>query len=83
MALAAGISNVTLTGSWLSDAAGQGVVEYVRVSPVGPMLPMVFTPTTLDDRFHVGLTYRSNLIDDEPPKKFSRRFSPGFVSCRG
>ena len=74
MALAAGISNVNLTGSWLSDVAGQGVVEYVRVSPVGPMLPMVFTPTTLDDRFHVGLTYRSNLIDDERAEKILAAF---------
>ena len=40
------------------------LMNYIRVSPTGPMLPLVFTTTTLGNRFHVALTRRDDLIDD-------------------
>jgi hypothetical protein len=34
------------------------VLDYVRVSPCGPMMPLVFTPTTLGKQLNFGLTCR-------------------------
>jgi hypothetical protein len=61
--LAAGISNVNLTTSWVGRYAPSPIVDYVRVSPTGPMTPLAMTTTTVNDRFHIGLTYRTGLID--------------------
>ena len=61
--LAAGISNVDLTPTWVGRDRTGRVLDYVRVSPTGPMAPLAMTTTTLGDRFHLGLTYRTGLID--------------------
>ena len=63
MPLAGGVSNVDLTRTWVGRYAPATVTDYVRVSPTGPMGPLAMTTTTLGDRFHVGLTYRTGLID--------------------
>ena len=64
MPLAGGVSNVDLTGTWVGRDATGLVMDYVRVSPTGPMAPLVMTTTTVGRRFHLGLTYRTGLIDD-------------------
>ncbi len=61
--LAAGISNVDLSRSWVGAYAPSLIADYVRVSPTGPMAPLAMTTTTLGDQFHLGLTYRTGLID--------------------
>jgi NRPS condensation-like uncharacterized protein len=60
----AGISNVNLTGSWADQekmpATGQAMVlDYFRISPVGPLVPLVFTFTTIRDRLSLCVTYRT------------------------
>jgi hypothetical protein len=64
--LAGGISNVNLNRSWAADFYPSPLLDYIRVSPTGPMMPLVFTPTTLGDHLHFGLTYRPSLI--APPQ---------------
>lgn len=61
--LCGGISNVDLSQSWAADVSPAPLLEYIRVSPTGPMIPLAFTPTTMGARFHLGLTYRSGIID--------------------
>lgn len=61
--LSAGISNVNLTREW--SARLGSLRAYTRVSPLGPMLPIVFTPTTLGESFNLGYTYRSGIVPDE------------------
>lgn len=63
-ALAAGISNVTLHNTWAAELHPHIMREYIRVSPTGPLTPLVVTPTTLGDNLHVGVTTRRALIDD-------------------
>jgi hypothetical protein len=62
MPLLAGISNVNMTGSWADQEVAPpdrpAVLDYFRVSPVGPLLPLVFTLTTLRDRLSLNVTYR-------------------------
>lgn len=52
----AGLSNVKLSGSWASSAPG--LLDYWRFSPAGPLAPLIFSPTTLDDRFSLAVTWR-------------------------
>lgn len=62
MPLAAGISNVNMNPTWASRYFPSPLLDYIRISPTGPMIPLAFTPTTLGDRFHLGLSYRSAVI---------------------
>jgi hypothetical protein len=63
MPLAAGISNLDLSRSWVARYAPSVITDYVRVSPTGPMGPLAMTTTTMGDRFQLGLTHRTGLID--------------------
>lgn len=62
MPLAAGISNVNMNSTWAGRYFPSPLLDYIRVSPTGPMIPLTFTPTTLGDRFHLGLSYRGAVI---------------------
>jgi hypothetical protein len=72
-----------MTGTWADaskaarDAAAGGdeprVLDYLRISPVGPLIPVVFTLTTIGGRLSLCVTYRttafhadrlSSLVDD-------------------
>jgi hypothetical protein len=64
MPMAAGLSNVTLNDAWPAAHHPRPLVEYFRVSPTSPLLPIVFTPTTLGDRLNLGVTRLSALIDE-------------------
>jgi hypothetical protein len=68
--LVAGISNVNMTGSWADSKAGQipapvegargpRVVDYLRISPAGPLIPLVFTLTTIRGQMSLCVTYRT------------------------
>jgi hypothetical protein len=82
--LAGGISNVNLNRTWAAefhddsrqpDDARKPLLDYVRVSPTGPMMPLVFTPTTLGDHLHVGVTYRPSLIAPERACEMAKQFT--------
>src|SRR5262249_33730641 len=62
---AGGISNVNLNDTWFAAPRAAGLVlDYVRISPTGPMVPVVLSVTTLGDDMRVSMTYRSNLMND-------------------
>ncbi len=52
---AAGLSNVNLTGSWIEHS---GIVEFRRVGPTGPVVPLVLMITTLHGRIFIDVTFR-------------------------
>ena len=62
--LAAGISNVNLHRGWPATLHPNPIRAYTRVSPLGPMLPLVFTPTTLGDSLHLGVTHRTSVVSE-------------------
>lgn len=74
MPLAGGISNVNLNPTWAVKYHPDPLLEYIRVSPTGPMVPLVFTTTTLGDNLAFGLTYRSALFSDELAEKIAATF---------
>jgi NRPS condensation-like uncharacterized protein len=73
-ALAAGISNVNLNRDWPSRYYPSPLLEYVRVSPVGPLLPVVFTPTTHGNTLNFGLTCRQSVIPRGQEKPLAEMF---------
>lgn len=60
--LAGGISNVNLNRDWPVRYHPRPLLDYVRVSPCGPMMPIVLTPTTLGQNLNIGMTYRSKVL---------------------
>ncbi len=57
--LSAGLSNVRLDARWFGDG-GDRVLDYIRISPTGPALPLVLTPTTIENRLNLAVTYRES-----------------------
>ncbi len=57
--LAAGLSSLKLTTLWFG-AAGDRILDYIRVSPPGPSLPCVLTPTSFGERLNLALTYHES-----------------------
>jgi hypothetical protein len=74
MPLAGGISNVNLNRTWAARYHPDPLLEYIRVSPTGPMVPLVFTPTTLGGQLHFGLTHRCAVITDAIAQQMAARF---------
>ncbi|MGH7214372.1 MAG: hypothetical protein ACREIT_06385, partial [Tepidisphaeraceae bacterium] len=72
--LAGGISNVNLNRTWAADYHPDPLIDYMRVSPTGPMMPLVFTTTTLGKRFHFGLTRRASIINDDAANAIASSF---------
>ena len=78
--LVAGISNVNMTGSWADSKSDPGpageagmegmgggarVLDYLRISPAGPLIPLVFTLTTIRGRLSLCVTYRTTSFRPE------------------
>ncbi len=72
--LCAGISNVNLNGSWVQQYHPDPLLEYIRVSPTGPMMPVVFTTTTLGDQLHFGLSTRDAIVPPDEAQKLADVF---------
>ena len=74
--IVAGISNVDLTGSWADQdqAATHNattLLDYFRVSPAGPLLPLVFTLTTIRSRLTLGVTYRTTAFSKKEAQRIA------------
>lgn len=63
--LSGGLSSVNMTPGWAGLAHPSPLAAYHRVSPTGPMLPLVLTPTTLGETLRVCCTYRTALMGRE------------------
>jgi hypothetical protein len=74
MPLAGGISNVNMNRTWAAAYHPHPLLEYVRVSPTGPMVPLVFSMTTIGKELLLGLTYRSALFSDDLAKTIAENF---------
>lgn len=50
------VSNVKLGAPWFTGAS-ERILDYIRISPTGPALPLVLTPTTFGDKLNLSLVY--------------------------
>ena len=67
--MAAGLSNVNLNGSWPERLCPTPLLQYIRVSPTGPMAPLVLTTTTLRSHMQMVMTYRSGLLSEDDAER--------------
>jgi len=71
--LIAGVSNVNLTSTWVGER-GDLIAGYRRVSPTGPLAPVVFAVTTLGDDLQLSITHRSALLGTEQARELGNAF---------
>jgi hypothetical protein len=62
MPTAGGLSNVNMNDTWAAQYQPDPIQEYWRISPTGPMVPLVFSTTTLGSRLTVALTCRDGMM---------------------
>jgi hypothetical protein len=62
MPLAAGLSSVHLRAE---DTFGPEVLDYVRISPTGPIAPAVLSTTEMNGKLSLALTYRPSVVSDQ------------------
>ncbi len=69
----AGVSNVNLNHTWAAHHP-ELVVRYRRISPTGPLAPVVFSVTTLGDDLQLSLTYRGALLTRDQAQELADAF---------
>jgi NRPS condensation-like uncharacterized protein len=69
MPVAAGISNVNMNRHFAGQHHPSPILDYVRVAPTGPMLPLLVTTTTLGANLNFTLTRQRSAIDDAAAQK--------------
>jgi len=62
MPLAAGLSSVRIR---VGDSLGPEVLDYVRISPTGPIAPAVLSTTEMNGRLSLALTYRPSVLSEQ------------------
>jgi hypothetical protein len=72
--MAGGISNVNMNRTWAMEYHPSPLLDYIRVSPTGPMMPLVFATTTLGSDFHFALTYRPAVVSMDRIDALASRF---------
>ncbi len=89
--VAAGVSNVNLTAQWMCPAqrpADFPILDYIRISPTGPLLPLVLTLTTVgplpstnsdisDSRLNLSFTWRKTAMNEPAAENLCRDFVRG------
>lgn len=81
--LAGGVSNVNLNGSWAEPYHPNPLLDYLRVSPSGPMMPLVFTPTTIGSQMNFGVTCRESVVSVDRAMQISQRFRERLMQFAG
>jgi len=74
MPLFGGVSNVNMNRSWPAKYHPGVVLDYIRVAPTGPMVPVVIAATTIGKRFTFMLTRRASVVDEESGEKLAGMF---------
>ncbi|MGN6625219.1 MAG: hypothetical protein ACTHLN_01250 [Tepidisphaeraceae bacterium] len=81
--LAGGLSSVNLGSEWSQDLHPAPVALYHRVSPTGPLMPIVFTPTTLGNRLSLCCTYRTALLTPDQIERVIAQFTERLIQFAG
>lgn len=80
----AGISNVNLTQSWIGEsnlATNDKIIDYIRISPTGLLLPIVFTITTLHQQLSLCISYRLTAFSNAEVEILRDRFIEFLSKC--
>jgi hypothetical protein len=69
-----GLSNVNMNVGWAGKYAPQPLKEYWRISPTGPLAPLVFSTTTLGSSMFIALTCRDALLPSPLAENLAQTF---------
>ncbi len=72
--ISGGVSNVNMNRSWATEYHPSPLLDYIRVSPTGPSMPLVFATTTLGNMMHFGITYRPSIVAGDLVDPMARTF---------
>jgi hypothetical protein len=78
-----GLSNVTLNDTWAARYYPEPLREYLRVSPTGPLVPLVFSTTTLGPRLSIAVTFRENLMSPDIATEMTNGFLNRLICATG
>ena len=78
--LSAGVSNVDLRESWVARHHPREIAEFFRISPTGPTLPIVVTPTTLGEQTNLAFTWRKQTFTAQSAAAFIDAFTASLMS---
>ena len=78
--MAGGLSNVNLNESWAVRYYPSPLLDYVRVSPTGPLVPLVFSTSTLGERLTFAMTYRDALLGPDVANEMGMQFARRLTS---
>lgn len=79
--MAGGLSNVPLHDTWAARWHPDPLREYLRVSPTGPLVPLVFSTTTLGRRLFIAMTHRQALLAPQAAEAMLQTFINRLHSC--
>jgi len=71
--ISAVLSNVKLNAAWFRGA-GDRVLDYIRISPTGPALPLVLATARLGDRLNLTLGYHTSVLTDPEARNLTALF---------
>lgn len=74
MPFSGGVSNVNMNRTWPAQYHPAPLLDYFRVAPTGPMVPVVIAATTLGQRLTFTLTRRASLVDDASAAELAQTF---------
>jgi hypothetical protein len=63
MPLAAGLSSVNLNREWPMEFFPSQLMDYLRISPTGPIAPAVLSATEMGPRLTLALTYQRDVLN--------------------
>jgi hypothetical protein len=69
-----GLSNVNLKDAWPVRYHPDPLREYIRISPTGPLVPLVFSTTTLGETLSFALTCRESLLPQDRATAMAEAF---------
>lgn len=78
-----GLSNVNLNDTWAAQYHPQPLREYIRISPTGPLVPLVFSTTTLGDNLSFALTCRDSLLQSSQASAMADAFVARLTEVAG
>ncbi len=71
--ISAGLSHVKLNVAWFKGA-GEHILNYIRISPAGPALPLVLATARLGDRLNLSLGYHESVLTDPEARNLMALF---------
>jgi NRPS condensation-like uncharacterized protein len=74
MPVMGGVSNVNMNRAWPAEYHPSVLLDYIRVAPTGPMVPVVFAATTIGKKLCFVLTRRASAVDEASGRELARTF---------